>query len=238
MKPLYLECADPNGGLGNRITVICAGYATAKILGMEPKLYWTAQGHGCRAEYTDLYKPMDSIELVDFIPDSEDTFFAWVYAGGGLRFHEKWLGKSFATPHYWSLFREAASQLQLIDSLQIPDLSGFNALHVRGNYQPRAIDPSFYHDYKPAGLFLSVDNKDSYDSLIKGSVDCWSLSVPTTNYDLMNRTPELLQDAARDMMMLTRASSILTIGKDSTFRNLACLGYGIPSFALNTTYSP
>lgn len=238
MKPLYLECNEPNGGLGNRATVICAGYATAKMLGREPKLYWTAIGHGCRAEYSDLFKPMDKIERVESIPEGEDTFFAWCYAPGSRVFHEKWLGDRVGSEEYWDLFREGARQLELVDELSLPEKGEFNALHVRGNYSPRAADPSVYGQFKPHGLFMAVDNKDVYDELMVGATDCWSLKPPTTKFDLTNRDKAGMQDAARDMMMLTRASCLLTLGVDSTFRNLATLGYRVPTFSFYKGESP
>lgn len=238
MKPLYLECAEPNGGLGNRLTVICSGYATAKLLNREPKLYWKKSGHGCRAEFLELYKIMPEIELVDSVPEGEETFFAWYYGGIAKKFHEQWLGDKLFSEEYWHYYREGAKQIQLIDSIALPEKGNFNALHVRGNYKPRSADSEIYDRFRAEGLFIATDNSEAYDSLMKNATNCWSLSKPKTKFDFMNRDLDSLKEAARDMMMLTKANTLLTIGKDSTFRNLATLGYQVPTFSLYSGESP
>ena len=91
MKPIYIDCSCPSFGLGNKITQICSGYAVGKMLNRPVFLYWE-QGNSCRADFLDMFKAIDSIPIVESIPDGADRFEGWVFRADKAHHFTKYLG--------------------------------------------------------------------------------------------------------------------------------------------------
>lgn len=233
---LYIYCGYPVEGLGNRLTCLCSGYAVAMIKKKKPYFYWET-GHGCRAEFDDLFKPIEEIKQLKSPPQMEIPKFWAVDFAGGYRNHLKWL-ESGLNEEYWRHYRYIAQKIRLNTKIQsrIPRSSGFIAVHIRMHHWPpsrRQIEKlkNMKSDKK---IFLSTDSKKIYEELM---TDCpnkfWSLSKPTSNEDLGNREIEQQKEALVDMFTLCKADYILTLGKSSSFRNLAVHGYNVPSFKMS-----
>lgn len=216
---LVADCAfQRKRGLGNRITLLCDAYATARVRGMEFAFTWTARRH-CGATWTDLFQPLDGIEVLDFIP-----------AGAEVRRRDTfYVGEVDRMPEFWEAWREMARMIRLADGLELPEVEPFDAIslrltHPRGAYHNRQIQQL----PRVARPFISSDCPQGVEWVREVCPDAWNLDPKLFNADDVPRDIDHMRGAARDMMMLTRARSILALGRESTFRNLAHIGYGVP----------
>lgn len=228
---------NPAMGLGNRVTLICAGYAAAKVSGSNFIVKWN-RGRGCDAEWNDLFKPPTKFELVEHnIPTGSVMFNQPSFKS--VDRHKEVAGDQLFSTKYWDAYKECAYSFQLIDELALPICDNFIAVSIRANWSFRA-PPSDWSDglRLPENAFLCSDSKTAFEIAKKVEPSLWSLSKPTVNEDMANRDYINVQAAARDMFMLTRASVILGIGHESTFRNLAVIGYQVPIFKLSKDYTP
>jgi len=228
-------------GLGNRLTLLCAGYASAKVNGANFISKWDP-GTGCKAEWSDLFKKPTLFEQVsDRIPGDCEVFqspsFGETFMQRGK--HERAAGDKFASADYWRYFRECARSVELVEELALPDKKDFIAVSIRANWKPRSPEKNWSKNLRlPSGSFICSDSKAAFATARRCCEDSWHLSSPTTNRDMGNRGNVAVKAAARDMMMLTKASMILTIGPHSTFRNVAALGYEVPVFRMDKSLSP
>lgn len=240
---------NPRMGLGNRITMICAGYAAAKISGSEFVSCWE-RGKGCDANWSDLFKPSSLFETVDTMPSGAYAFkepsfpkdisgFEHKQLDMDAGNHKKYIGMDTFTPEYWQYYRECAQSIELVDELALPNVSDFISVSIRSNWGLRAPKRGWWERAEiPDGCFICSDSEKAFSKIDDICDEYWYLSKPTCNKDLQNRDLESIKDAARDMVMLTRSKLILAIGPQSTFRNLAVLGYGVPIFKFSETFNP
>jgi hypothetical protein len=229
---IVASCRTPGIGLGNRLTILCSAYASSVMRGVPCALYWP-KGFGCQAEWKDLFKPLECVEMVKSPPSAMEEHRQCSYTGGRIRKHVTMAGLEKFTPEYWAAWRECARLITLIDDLALPDAPpGFTAVSIRANWAPRAPRQDWDHRLVlPRGSFICTDSPAALERALAICEDGWHLSQPVSSHDMGARDLASVQAAARDLMMLTRASLILAVGERSTFRNLAHIGYQVPLFA-------
>lgn len=236
---IVASCRNPGIGLGNRITILCSAYASASVSGRRCVLYWPT-GRGCRAKWDDLFKPLENVEIVDREPLRAVRHSVPSYVPSKINRMLAASGMKHFTEEYWDAWRECARSIRLIDDLALPETpEPFTAVSIRANWGPRSPRPMWEkHLALPKDSFICTDSPDAYQKAVIACEGGWSLSQPQSSSDMGSRGVEGMQAAARDMMMLTRASCILTIGERSTFRNLAHLGYQVPVFKFYRSRNP
>jgi hypothetical protein len=226
MKTLYGNCLY---GLGNRITVVCATYACAQVRGINAAFVWHNEWD-CQCEYGDLFEPHPLIQQVSELPKNEEIFSACVYYPDWMGGHLHGARQERLSEEYWSAWRKCARAFKLRPELELPANKGFLVIHARENDHMRAEGQTLHLKDMPA--YVACDSASLKAKLLGMMPSSWALETEILDRDYGEgcRTRNQMQDAARDLMMLTRASAILTIGRDSTFRNLAVLGFEVPCF--------
>lgn len=215
-------------GLGNLITVVCSAYAAAKVRGWETVIWWEPTTH-CSAEWEQLFEPIPGIEIVRNRPSSGHRHTGAYYDAKTRGIHRESAGPGRHTPEYWQAWREIGPMIRLIPELALPEVPGFDAVSVRLAHPPQAITDAWAKvlpDIKAP--FLAVDCREAFEIARRRFPDAWWLCDRFQPSDAAPRKIDHIRDAARDMVMLTRASRMFTVGRESTFRNLAHLGHGVP----------
>ena len=230
-RTIVASCKTPGIGLGNRMTILCSAYAAAAVRGDDCVLYWPT-GRGCEAHWSDLFKPMELVEIVSREPINAKVHNVPSYVPSKVSRMLRTAELKRFTTEYWAAWRKCAQSIELIDELALPDHpERFTAVSIRSNWAPRAPKNDWMHKLQlPQGSFICTDSPEAHRQAMAVCENGWSLSVPQTKHDMGARDVRSMQAAARDMMMLTRASCILAIGDRSTFRNLAHIGYHVPVF--------
>lgn len=220
----------PGRGLGNNITVICSAYAAAKFRGWDLVVAWKPKPR-CGVEWEDLFLPLADIPFVNKVPKSGIIHRAAYYHRNAAE-HGRAIGQTERTPEYWQAWKEIAKMIQLRPDLALPPQdSPFSAISLRLNH-PRWARTDWWLNSLPEMTrpFVAADSPTGLEIVRRRFPDAWSIcdAFQTNDKDYLPRGLDQIQAAARDMMMLCKAERIITFGRDSTFRNLAHLGYGIP----------
>lgn len=238
MRKISVHGGSLGCGLGNKLTAICGGYAAAKVSGSEFTVVWE-KGKGCMAEWHDIFKPPALFAIVSTPPVGSIRHKEASYVRSRRKAHFRSIGANGFTPDYWAAWRECAQSIELRDDLELPETKGFIAVSIRANYPPRAPSKSWHLGRKlPDGCFICSDSPYHFSKAREICQDAWFLSEPSSSADLANRGVAGVRAAARDMMMMCRADSILAIGRRSTMRNMASIGYGVPVFKLAEGVNP
>lgn len=215
-------------GLGNLMTVVCSAYAAAKVRGWEMVIWWERTTH-CGAYWEELFELIPGIDVVRRRPASGHFHTGAYYDAKTRVIHRASAGPGRHTQAYWDAWREIGPMIRLIPELALPEVPVFDAVSVRLAHPPQTITDAWAKalpDIKAP--FLAVDCREAFDIARRRFPDAWWLCDRFQPSDAAPRNLDHIRDAARDMMMLTRASRVFAVGRESTFRNLAHLGYGVP----------
>ena len=226
---IIADCACSNKrGLGNHITSICAAYAAAHVRGWEMVVVWRpSQRADC--EWSDLFQPVDGVEVTRHYPASGIKQLACYYDDRSKPQHLAAAGPCRYTSSYWQAWQEMARKINLIPELALPDYGRFDALSLRLAHPPQEITDWWIHAVPDLERpFISSDCKAAFDIARARFPDARFLSDVFQSRDDAHRGLRHMQSAARDMMMLCKASRIIAVGRASTFRNIAHIGYGVP----------
>lgn len=226
---IIADCACSNKrGLGNHITSICAAYAAAYVRGWEMVVVWKpSQRADC--EWSDMFQPLDGIQITNRYPTSGIKQLACYYDDRSKRQHIDAAGPCRYTSTYWQAWQEMAKKIHLISELALPDFGKFDALSLRLAHPVQEITDWWIHAIPDLDRpFISADCKSAFDIAKARFPDARVLSEVFQPRDDSHRGIAHMQSAARDMMMLCKASRIIAMGRASTFRNLAHIGYGVP----------
>lgn len=226
---MVADCTRPVQGLGNRLTVLCGAYAAAVVRGVPCVMVWRP-GRGCRARWEDLFLPHPLVPEVVHFPKGWHRHAVPTYSARNRARQLRSAGPGRYTPEYWAAWRECARAIRLRPELALPEppAGGYDAVHVRANVKARHVSAEWWRLRDPGAVFLSVDHAATAAQLAAAWPRAWWLAAPTSNRDMGNRGLEGVQAAARDMMMLCRARSLLAVGGPSTFRNIPHVGYQVP----------
>lgn len=187
-------------------------------------------GHGCRARWEDLYEPHPLVDEAKVFPQGWLRHRVPTYSRKNRRRQLASAGPGRYTPEYWAAWRECARAIRLKPELALPPApeGGYDAVHVRANVPARHVSEAWWLQRDPGAVFLSVDRAATAAEIVKAWPQAWWLALPASNRDMGNRGVSGVQAAARDMMMLCRARTLLAVGGPSTFRNIPHVGYEVP----------
>lgn len=237
-KLLVIECVRNGPGLGNRITNLCAGFAAAKIRDMDVILAWRASNL-CGAEWEDLFLPLEGIEIIDGGIPCDVRYDIGYYCGNAGARHQRIAGIPIDSPDYLAAWREAAAMIRLQPALELPDVEGFDAISARTTTPPNYFKWEWVDQLPDLSRpLITADSVDSQRRLLERYPDGWTLNPPLNRRDLDRRGLDHTQGAARDMFMLAKARRIIAMGRESTFRNYAHIGMGVPVLQLYHGLSP
>jgi hypothetical protein len=229
---IIADCTTNYHGLGNRLTILCSAYAAAYARGIPVSMAWRP-GEDCQAEWNDIFEPLPDVEIIRSLVNNAEHHVGCCYLKGKHTSRQHAIGKDkIYTPIYWDAFRRCAKNIKLIPSLSIDTEKKYHSLHIR-SLNPKHHLPSDWLDlFTPYdNSYLSVDSRWAYDAIMAKHPDIglWCLNAPTANRDRGGcRALEFIQNAARDMMMLAHARSLLVVGGPSTFRNIPHIGFSVP----------
>jgi hypothetical protein len=226
------DCTRHTHGLGNRITILCSAYAAAKATNRKLIVAWQP-GNDCQANWSDLFAPMEDVTFVDRLPSYGSHHIACCHTSGkhGRRQIDSAKG-TYDTPAYWDAWRECASKIRLNDELAEGMPTGHHAIHIRSLYPKRQMDCNLMNWCAPfEGSYLACDGAAVFDDAIARWPHLKYLHKPCALTDRGDgRKLEEVRKAARDLIMLTQAKSIIACGGSSTFRNLAHIGHDVPLY--------
>jgi hypothetical protein len=230
-KIIVADCTRNTHGLGNRMTILCSAYAAAKATGRELIVAWKP-GADCQALWEDLFLPMEDVSFSKTLPSHGLHHIACCHTGGrhGRR-QIATAGESYDTPAYWEAWRECARKIQLAAALEGGMPSDYHAVHIRSLYPGRETDVKLMDWCNPfENSYLACDGIEAFNAAIARWPHLKYLHKPIARTDRgEGRKREEVRKSARDMIMLTRAKSLLACGGPSTFRNLAHIGYDVPT---------
>jgi len=229
---IIADCTTNYHGLGNRLTILCSAYAAAYVRGIPMSMAWRA-GNDCQAEWHDLFEPLPDVEIIESVTGGAETHVGCAYLKGKHAARQRAIAKELVyTPIYWDAFRRCAKNIKLIPSLSVDTEKKYHSVHVRSLNPTHPLPGDWLNLFIPYdNSYLSVDSQWAYDAIMKkhSNVGLWCLNPPTASRDRGGcRALEFIQDAARDMMMLAHAQSLLVVGGPSTFRNIPHIGFGVP----------
>lgn len=236
---IIADCTQDYHGLGNRITILCSAYASARVTGQPMILAWLP-GADCQAFWHDLFEPLEGIDISRTLPAGK-RHLACAHVGGKHRQrHLASAGKKYSSALYWAAWRECAQKVRLIPELEAGIPSDHHAMHIRALYPGRGIPENHLNWCNPfEGSYLAADSLGIFNEAILRWPHIKFLHTPIATKDRGDcRGRDLVRNAAREMVMLSRAKSIIAIGGPSTFRNMAHIGYDVPLYYVYKGGSP
>ena len=227
-----------NRGLGNLLTTICGGYAAARSRGDEFAVHWRPGNH-CQAEWGDLFESLEGVNFVKEVPSGAIRFRTAWYGTHVLGEHHAAAGLAELDDGYWSYWREMARKIRLRSDLVLPEAEPFDAISIRMLHPNGFLSEKFVEALPDLRApFVASDCRRGFELVKERFPDAWSLDPPLYQNDRQRRELGHMRGAVRDMMMLCKSRRIFAVGRESTFRNLAFMGYGVPVFNLHNGMSP
>jgi hypothetical protein len=226
---MIADCAcSPRRGIGNHITVICSAYASAVCRGWETVVVWQPRQRS-DARWEDMFKPIEGVEILEQYPKAGYRHREAYYSARSKERHLRACGLPWLEEKYWIAWREMARKIILLDELALPEVPPFSALSLRLAH-PRQEITDWWAKAMPdlARPFITADCQEAFDIAMRRFPDAWFLCDKFQKNDSDRRGREHMRSSARDMMMLCQAERMFTVGRESTFRNLAHLGCGVP----------
>lgn len=220
--------AGARRGLGNRLTTICAAYACAKRRGLPLAVKWRP-GEGCGVEWRELFEPPEGVSFLEDEPEDALVHREAYYTAKNRKRHADLAGIAELDARYWADWREAAALIRPRAGIGLPDRRGFTAVHLRSNHDRRRLEDRWWEAWPdPGEVFVATDHPGVLEKALEVWPRAWALPAARAPEDMDGRDAAGQIEAVRDMFMLCRAGLILGNRVETTFRNLAHLGHGVP----------